>query len=73
MAAPRAALDPVFGGGRVGFSIGGASAAPLSDCAAKLPVARGGAPGPMPAQASQQSSQPFTIKKPKDLLQGLFH
>jgi AsmA protein len=73
MAAPRAALDPVFGGGRVGFSIGGASAAPPSDCAAKLSIARGGALGPMPAQGSPQSAQPFTVKKPKDLLQGLFH
>jgi AsmA protein len=73
MAAPRAALDAVLGGGRVGFSIGGASAAPPSDCAAKLSVARGGALGPMPAQSPQPSSQPVIIKKPKDLLQGLFH
>ncbi len=75
IAAPKAALDPVLGGGRVGFSIGGAGdpAMQASDCAAKLAIARGGAPGPMPAMAAQQNQAPFTIKKPKDLLQGLFH
>jgi AsmA protein len=75
LAAPKAALDPVLGGGRVGFSIGGAGDPSMqtSDCAAKLAIARGGAPGPMPAATAQQGQVPFSIKKPKDLLQGLFH
>jgi AsmA protein len=70
--APKAALDRV--GGRVGFSIGGAASGPSpSGCDAKLSIARGGAPGPMPAQAATQAAQSFSIKKPKDLLKGLFH
>jgi AsmA protein len=69
--APKAALDRV--GGRVGFSLGGAASGPLpSDCDAKLAIARGGAPGPMPAQATAPT-QSLTLKKPKDLLKGLFH
>ena len=72
-AAPKAALDPVMGG-RVGFSLNtNADEAAPSACDSKLSIARGGAPGPMPAQASQAPSQNFNFKKPKDLLQGLFH
>ncbi len=72
-AAPKAALDPVMGG-RVGFSLNTNpdDAAP-SACDAKLSIARGGAPGPMPTQVTQAPSQNFNFKKPKDLLQGLFH
>jgi AsmA protein len=71
-AAPKAALDRV--GGRVGFSLGGdGSGPPASDCASKLSVARGGAPGPMPVQAASPAAQNFPIRKPKDLLKGLFH
>ena len=70
--APKATLDPVLSGGRVGFSLGGADEMP-SDCGAKLAIARGGAPGPMPVQAAQPDTPSFVIKKPKDLLQGLFH
>jgi AsmA protein len=66
-----AALDPVLGGGRVGMSIGGAPAGP-SACASKLALARGGLTGPMPPSAPP-ADQPFVIRKPKDLLQGLFH
>jgi len=66
----KAALDPVLGGGRVGISIGGP--APISDaCAGKLALARGGMPGPMPAASRGPSNTP--IKKPIDLLRGLFH
>jgi len=71
-AAPKAALDRVDG--RVGFSLGGAdSGPPASDCGSKLSVARGGAPGPMPAQAASAATQNLSIRKPKDLLKGLFH
>ncbi len=66
-----AALDPVLGGGRVGMSIGGAPAGP-SACATKLALARGGLGGPMPL-AAPPVDQGFVIRKPKDLLQGLFH
>ena len=66
-----AALDPVLGGGRVGMSIGGAPAGP-SACATKLALARGGLGGPMPL-AAPPADQGFVIRKPKDLLQGLFH
>ncbi len=70
--APKATLDRV--GGRVGFSIGGVGSGPVtSACDAKLAIARGGAPGPMPAQAATPAAQGFSIKKPKDLLKGLFH
>jgi AsmA protein len=64
----HAALDPVSG--RVGISIGGP--APSGDpCVAKLATARGGMPGPMPAAVRAQGAGP--IKKPTDLLRGLFH
>jgi AsmA protein len=70
--APKTALDRAADG-RVGFSIGGDPAQQASSaCDAKLSIARGGAPGPMPAQTAQ-ASQGFNIKKPKDLLKGLFH
>jgi AsmA protein len=66
----KAALDPVLGGGRVGISIGGP--APSGEaCASKLALARGGMPGPMPAVSRAPSNSP--IKKPVDLLRGLFH
>jgi uncharacterized protein involved in outer membrane biogenesis len=66
----KAALDPVLGGGRVGISIGGP--APSFDaCASKLAVARGGMPGPMPTVSRSATNGP--IKKPIDLLRGLFH
>ena len=72
-AAPKAALDPVIGG-RVGFSLNtNPDEGAPSACDAKLPIARGGALGPMPAQAPQAPAQTFNFKKPKDLLQGLFH
>jgi len=70
--APKTALDRAADG-RVGFSIGGDAAQQASSaCDAKLAIARGGAPGPMPAQTAQ-AGQGFTMKKPKDLLKGLFH
>jgi AsmA protein len=70
LSALKPALDPVLGGGRVGFTIGGA---PPSDdsCIAQLSLARGGLAGPMP---SVQAPVPGKKKKkPIDLLQGLFH
>jgi AsmA protein len=72
LGAAKATLDPVFGNGRVGIQIGGTPAS--SACADKLAVARNGLGGPMPA-ASPASDPALTlkIKKPKDLLQGLFH
>ncbi len=67
----KATLDPVLGGGRVGMSIGGAPAGP-SACAAKLALARGGLGGPLPV-AAPAADTGFSIRKPKDLLKGLFH
>ncbi len=67
----KGTLDPVLGGGRVGMSIGGAPAGP-SACAAKLALARGGLGGPLPA-AAPAADAGFSIRKPKDLLKGLFH
>jgi len=65
----HAALDPALGG-RVGISIGGPP--PTGDpCAAKLATARGGMPGPMPVAVHTQGPGP--IRKPTDLLRGLFH
>jgi AsmA protein len=70
--APKTALDRAEDG-RVGFAIGGNAAQQAqSACDAKLSIARGGAPGPMPTQA-QPVAQNFNLKKPKDLLKGLFH
>jgi len=69
--APKAAFDPVLGG-RVGLQIGGA-APDDSKCVAALPVARGGLPGPLPSAVPVASAAPGKKKKPKDLLQGLFH
>ena len=65
----NATLDPVLGG-RVGITIGGAGPSAAS-CASKLGLARGGMPGPMPAAARLPTEGP--IKKPIDLLRGLFH
>ncbi len=67
----KATLDPVLGGGRVGMSIGGAPEGP-SACAAKLALARGGLGGPLPV-AAPAADTGFAIRKPKDLLKGLFH
>jgi uncharacterized protein involved in outer membrane biogenesis len=68
----KATLDPVFGNGRVGIQIGGSAGG--SGCTDKLAVARNGLGGPMPAAAAaSDTGLPFKIKKPKDLLQGLFH
>jgi AsmA protein len=68
----KATLDPVFGNGRVGIQIGGAPSG--SGCTEKLAVARNGLGGPMPAAApATDPGLPLKIKKPKDLLQGLFH
>jgi hypothetical protein len=68
----KATLAPAFGNGRVGIQIGGAPAS--SGCADKLALARNGLGGPMPATApSSDPGLTLKIKKPKDLLQGLFH
>jgi AsmA protein len=67
----KAELDPVLGGGRVGLSIGGGGPAP-SHCQSDLSLARNGLGGPLPA--AMPAPQPgFKIRKPKDLLKGLFH
>jgi len=67
----KAELDPVLSGGRFGLSIGGSGPAP-SHCEADLALARNGLGGPLPAQLPP--SQPgIKIRKPKDLLKGLFH
>ncbi len=68
--AARAALDPVLGGGRVGVEIGGGSS---SGCAGKLAIARNGLAGPLPGAVPADSGIKQQIRKPKDLLQGLFH
>ncbi len=69
----KGTLDPVLGGGRVGLSIGGAPAG-SSSCASKLGIARGGLGGPLPLAAPAPAADTgFVIRKPKDLLKGLFH
>ena len=69
----RASLDPVMGGGRFGLTIGSAPAA-SSSCVSRLAVARGGLGGPIPVQANvSDSTAPLVIRKPRDLLKGLFH
>jgi uncharacterized protein involved in outer membrane biogenesis len=69
--APKIALDPVMGGGRVGFTLGGA---PSSGCPAALRLARSGMPGPMPDAAQPDAAAPARkIRKPVDLLRGLLH
>ncbi len=65
----KAALDPVLGGGRVGITIGGPAPSDYG-CAGQLSIARGGMPGPMPTSRPATSS---SLKKPTDLLRGLFH
>jgi len=67
----KASLDPAFGNGRVGVQIGGGGG---SGCDGMLALARNGLGGPVPAAAPAPDAG-FTIKlkKPKDLLQGLFH
>jgi AsmA protein len=68
----KATLDPAFGNGRVGIQIGGSPS--NSGCTEKLAVARNGLGGPVPAAAPPSDPGPaLKIKKPKDLLQGLFH
>jgi AsmA protein len=71
--AMKATLDPVMGNGRVGIQIGGD--APSSGCVDKLALARNGLGGPIPPAAPPPTDPglTFKIKKPKDLLQGLFH
>jgi AsmA protein len=68
----RASLDPVLGGGRYGLTIG-SSQGGGSDCAGKLTLARGGMSGPIPVAAETPPDPGFVIRKPKDLLKGLFH
>jgi AsmA protein len=67
----KASLDPTMGGGRVGLTIGGMSA-PTSGCAGRLAAVRNGLGGPLPA-AAPAGNPLLTIRKPKDLLKGLFH
>jgi AsmA protein len=70
-AAPAVALDPIAGG-RVGITLGGPP--PASGCASALHVARGGMAGSIPAAAAPPDASVATkVKKPVDLLRGLFH
>ncbi len=70
-AAPTVSLDRMVGG-RVGFSLGGPHQA--SSCTNALRVARGGMVGPLPAAgAPSDMSAAQNVKKPVDLLRGLFH
>ena len=66
----KTTLDPVMGG-RVGVLFGALSPGP-SPCAGDLALARNGLGGPMPA-ATPANDQGLVIRKPKDLLKGLFH
>jgi hypothetical protein len=66
----KASLDPVLDGGRFGLTIGSGPVG-SSGCAGDLALARGGLGGPMPAAAPADPG--LTIRKPKDLLKGLFH
>jgi AsmA protein len=65
----KAQLDPVLGG-RVGISIGGAAPGG-GTCASLLATARGGMPGPLPVAGKTPGDS--KVKKPVDLLRGLFH
>jgi AsmA protein len=68
----KASLDPVMGNGRVGIEIGGGGG---SGCIDRLALVRNGLGGPVP-QAAPAPTDPglnIKIKKPRDLLQGLFH
>jgi uncharacterized protein involved in outer membrane biogenesis len=68
----KARLDPVMGNGRVGIEIGGGGG---SGCVDRLASVRNGLGGPTPV-AAPPASDPLLglkIKKPRDLLQGLFH
>jgi len=68
----KASLDPVMGNGRVGIEIGGAAAG--SGCIDRLAQVRNGLGGPIPVAAPvSDPAVTFKIKKPRDLLQGLFH
>jgi AsmA protein len=69
----KASLDPAFAGGRVGFEIGNTTS--QSGCVDALALARNGLTGPLPQAAPPPPDQglPLKIKKPKDLLKGLFH
>jgi uncharacterized protein involved in outer membrane biogenesis len=72
--AMKASLDPVMGNGRVGIQIGGSAGG--SGCIDRLALVRNGLGGPIPPAAqppSDLTSLPLKLKKPKDLLQGLFH
>ena len=70
----KASLDPVVGGGRFGLTIGASPSGP-SSCVSKLAIARGGLGGPVPAQTdvAGTTAPPLVIRKPRDLLKGLFH
>jgi uncharacterized protein involved in outer membrane biogenesis len=69
----KATLDPAMGNGRVGIEIGGGGAG--SGCIDKLAAVRNGLGGPIPVAAASAPDPllGLKIKKPKDLLQGLFH
>jgi uncharacterized protein involved in outer membrane biogenesis len=68
----KATLDPVMGNGRVGIEIGGSAS---SGCIDRLALVRNGLGGPIPVAAPPPSDPllGLKIKKPRDLLQGLFH
>ena len=69
--AMKASLDPVMGNGRVGIEIGGGGG---SGCIDRLASVRNGLGGPVPQPApANDPGLNFKIKKPRDLLQGLFH
>jgi uncharacterized protein involved in outer membrane biogenesis len=68
----KATLDPVMGNGRVGIEIGGGGG---SGCIDRLASVRNGLGGPTPI-AAPSANDPLLglkIKKPRDLLKGLFH
>ncbi len=68
----KATLDPVMGNGRVGIEIGGSGG---SGCIDRLASVRNGLGGPTPVAAAPVTDPllGLKIKKPRDLLQGLFH
>jgi AsmA protein len=69
--AMKASLDPVMGNGRVGIEIGGGGG---SGCIDRLASVRNGLGGPVPQAAPANDPRlNIKIKKPRDLLQGLFH
>jgi AsmA protein len=69
---PKVALDRIDGG-RVGLVIGNLLGVMADPCPEALADARGGLPGPLPAAPLQPGQAERPLKRPTDLLKGIFH